>query len=1143
MKNKILSLVLLFISISCYPNGISTITPHNNYYSPTFNVTFSWNEVLNSTSYRLKIASDSSFTTLLKDTIINQSTVQVSLPVLSYVFWKVSANSNAYVESEGQRLNFMSPAQSNNILVWWAGDSNVVIQPDSTVSTWNNIIPNGINAQQPTSISRPKLVTVPELANKNVLRFDGVDDYVETSTGGLTGNSYVLCNWRGNNSVLPNYNGLFTRKTELLATDLFFGGQQGSLQLYPAGYYGTNIYMNNVLSTTLAPPLIKYRIISGRKIGTIANVTDFNLGREPFSAASRSWNGDVAELIVSKISTASESDSIHAYLYNKYAPPVSLGKDIIAGSTFSDSITLHAGVRFASYLWSTGGVDSIVRVATAGKYTVKTKDIFGFDSEDDILVYPYRRLNNINVYLCAGDSLVVDLGISSPFTFLWSNGSVANKITVKTTGQYTVRITDSRSRSVSDTVNVFISSPALSPPIPPSNNINLCKNEKLFVTTLSSLDSIRWSTGSTAHFISVTDSGTYSVSARSVNGCLLNKTFHVNIAGNAPVANFVNFTSCQNASTSFADSSVAPVGNSITNWKWSFGDGNTASGPNPSNIFNAAAPFTVSLKITTNVGCTDSIAKTIIVNKRPEARFIPRLSCSGLPTNFEDNSKPNATNIVDWTYNFDGLGVINHIQNPSFTFNTAGPHSVKLQVTNNIGCIDTITQVVHVSPSPVADFSFDSVCGRSAVNFKWEATVDPPAGINVYKWDFGDGTFDNVIKDAQHPYAAPGLYTVKLFVQSTDQCADTAEKQVRVFDFPVVDFTVSATQCTGKEIQFTDISATPDGTPMSKWNWFFSGQATSALQNPRYTFNAEGNYTVQLTATNSVGCSGTKLRSIAISDPPVPKFTFTPQNGLPPLTVSYFNQSAPTGNYIWDYGDNSGQVTAYNPPAHTYTVRGTFPIKLIATDFKGCTDTLTKYILVDRAFLDGVLATISISPNGDYYQVTITVINSSNIEIRDMGLSLQLGNGSVIRENWTGSLLPGKSLSYTFVGQVKLSDSQIPVICATIDNINNNSPEDRTDNNSSCKEIRVGQFDVLNVYPNPAYDNVNFGIMLPQDGTVSIGFVDYLGQIMYQKEFAGVKGYNKLTMNVMPLNSAVYVAVITYNGETIRKKLMRGDRN
>jgi len=432
------------------------------------------------------------------------------------------------------------------------------------------------------------------------------------------------------------------------------------------------------------------------------------------------------------------------------------------------------------------------------------------------------------------------------------------------------------------------------------------------------------------------------------------------------------------------------------------------------------------------------------------------------------------------------------------------------------------------------------------VNLKFLATVEPPSTIpdlNWGNWDFGDGTIETAIRNPQHVYAGPGTYEVRLIVKSSGQCIDTAIKQVKVFDFPTVDFSVSQTQCTGKEIQFTDISFTPDGTPLTKWNWFFSGLGSDTIKNPRYTFNTQGNYTIQLTARNSVGCVGTKLRSIAVSAPPVPKFTFSP-NGLPaPLNVNYTNQSPLSGNYIWDYGDGSPLIQAYNPPQHQYTVNGSYPIKLIATDFRGCTDTLTKYILVDKAYLDGVMASITITPNGDYYKIQANVFNNSNIEITALGLSLQLGGGAVIRENWTGSLLPGQSVVYAFVGEIKIGESgQLPIVCATIDNINNNTREDRTDNNTTCKEVKVGSFDILNIYPNPAYDNINFGVMLPKDGRVNIRFIDIIGQQMYNKDFDGIKGYNAFAMPTAMLNAAVYVAEVSYDGEVIRKKFMRKDR-
>jgi hypothetical protein len=88
----------------------------------------------------------------------------------------------------------------------------------------------------------------------------------------------------------------------------------------------------------------------------------------------------------------------------------------------------------------------------------------------------------------------------------------------------------------------------------------------------------------------------------------------------------------------------------------------------------------------------------------------------------------------------------------------------------------------------------------------------------------------------------------------------------------------------------------------------------------------------------------------------------------------------------------------------------------------------------------------------------------------------------------------------------------------------------------------VGSFDVLNIYPNPAYEVINFGIMLPKDGRVTIGFIDILGQTMFKKDYDGVRGYNNFSLSTAQLNAAVYVAVVTYDNQIIRKKIMRRDR-
>jgi PKD repeat protein len=1145
-------LILCFIVLStCTRAETTLIIPQNGIVTENNQIVFKWNPSENTTSYQLQIAQDTSFNIQIVNQYISGISFAFNLPDVSGTYyWRVRAK-NLLDWTKYNTFTILKITNIPSIKTWFRSDSNLVTS-SGNVSSWTDISSGNIASEPSSSLQPVYLASDPLINNKPALIFNPTGSTFNSLrfANNITVNNYsvfIIRTYEPTPQYAAQYvlgasgYGLFAETSILnwgFGQNYISGGYQyilkevNSIGAYSIYYHENDSLRKNGISQSYLHS------------GPIPTLTLQTIGKR--SDNDYPYKGKIAEILISNTSLNNDTIvQIEQYLRNKYSPLLSLGNDTIAGNAFCDSIVITAPSRYKSYLWSTGDTTSSIKVKTNGRYTLLVKDNFDYVYSDDIVVLPYKRFNNSVFSLCENDSITISTHLDNTFNHVWSSGSLANSIVVKQPGRYTLSITDKNGCVYNDTIYVSTVSVKINP-ILVSNNLTLCEGEKLFISSNTPIDSIRWSTGSNALFISIISPGNYTVYAATTTGCVLNQSFNINIAGTAPVANFNYMNVCQNSETVFTDSSTTASGSTITNWKWTFGDGNSTTGSTVNNVYANLGNYTVGYKITTNQGCSDSIAKTIIVNRNPVAFFYNLLSCSGNPTTFVDQTVANAASVTDWTWDFNGLDVVNGIQNPYFRFPTDGTYSVTLKATNSNGCSDTITLPTTVNASPVSNFSFDSVCGKTPVSFKFLASVASPSfipDISWGSWDFGDGNIETAIRNPQHIYQTPGTYDVSLFVRSSDQCVDTVTKRIKVFDFPIVDFTVSQTQCTGKEIQFTDISATPDGTPLTKWNWFFSGQSTSEAQNPRYTFNEQGNYTVQLTARNAVGCTGTKLRSVAISAPPTPAFTFSPQNGLPPLTVNYFNQSPVNGNYLWDYGDGSPLVEGYNPPVHIYTEKGTFPIKLIATDFRGCTDTLTKLILVDKAFLDGVMASVSIIPNGEFYKIQVSVINNSNVEITALGLSLQLGGGAVIRENWTGSLLPGQTTVYLFTGEIKIGDNgQIPVICASIDNINNNAAEDRTDNNTSCKEVAVGSFDVLSVYPNPAYEVINFGVMLPKEGRVNIRFIDILGQQMYSKDFDGLKGYNSLSISTMQLNAAVYVAEVSYDGQVVRKKFMRKDR-
>ena len=93
----------------------------------------------------------------------------------------------------------------------------------------------------------------------------------------------------------------------------------------------------------------------------------------------------------------------------------------------------------------------------------------------------------------------------------------------------------------------------------------------------------------------------------------------------APIASFTNSGGGQAPiSVSFDASASSDMDGSIVSYAWDYGDGNTGSGVNSSNTYNAAGAFTVTLTVTDNQGLTDvttSVVNVSAPNVAPTASF------------------------------------------------------------------------------------------------------------------------------------------------------------------------------------------------------------------------------------------------------------------------------------------------------------------------------------------------------------------------------------------------------------------------------------------------------------------------------------------------------------------------------------------
>jgi PKD repeat protein len=167
-----------------------------------------------------------------------------------------------------------------------------------------------------------------------------------------------------------------------------------------------------------------------------------------------------------------------------------------------------------------------------------------------------------------------------------------------------------------------------------------------------------------------------------------------------------------------------------------------------------------------------------------------------------------------------------------------------------------------------ADFSAGQTtgCASLTVNFTDQSTG---TGIDGWSWDFGDGAGTSTVQNPSYTYDNPGVYTVTLIASSGGQgCSDTETKvdYITVNGPPVAEFSGSpASGPAPLTVDFTDLST---GNPTS-WSWDFGdGAGTSAAQNPSYTYDSPGSYTVQLTSTSACGSDvETKIDYITVTEP------------------------------------------------------------------------------------------------------------------------------------------------------------------------------------------------------------------------------------------------------------------------------------
>ena len=447
---------------------------------------------------------------------------------------------------------------------------------------------------------------------------------------------------------------------------------------------------------------------------------------------------------------------------------------------------------------------------------------------------------------------------------------------------------------------------------------------------------------------------TVRMAVTSAAGCLSDTLTKLVKIRARPVVDF-NFTDsvCFGSPTFFFDNSTLPDG-PVNGWIWHFDD--TAFNSNakdPVHIFLTPGSHPVWL-MSTGTGNADCLGamvqKNVFVRSKPIAYFKTNTICQSATTVLTDSSYiPGGGAITNWWWDL-GNGNFSTQQNPTVTYNTAGPVTIRLVVSGAAGCkSDTLTVQLNVNGKPTAAFTYADTCVNTLVHFFDVSTV-AGSSVNTYYWDLGNAT-TAAIANPTATYTAYGIKTIRLAVKSLEGCAsDTLIKTINVRAQPVGNFSFTDSVCLGSPTFFFDNSTLADG-PILTWSWLYGDSASAgAGQNPVHIFLAPGNHVVRMTASGSnPNCASSPVqKNVFVVDKPKAYFKSNNicQSVSNTLTdSSYTTDGIPVTGWWWDLGN--GNFSTQQNPIVTYNSSGPVTVKLVVVNARGCrSDTFTKLLNV-----------------------------------------------------------------------------------------------------------------------------------------------------------------------------------------------------
>ncbi|GAB1447231.1 hypothetical protein MASR2M44_02230 [Bacteroidota bacterium] len=382
----------------------------------------------------------------------------------------------------------------------------------------------------------------------------------------------------------------------------------------------------------------------------------------------------------------------------------------------------------------------------------------------------------------------------------------------------------------------------------------------------------------------------------------------------------------------------------IQSHTWLFSDSSTSSQTNPpSKTFLKTGDYSVKLVVSAQTGCTDTASVTIQVLADSLANsgdsLNPGSNACGLVAAFNVVNNDSVQELAANRFSFfntsyhTGFGWANAYSwnfgdgtssNNTFVYDKSytqpGVYKVTLTASSSLGCIQSVSRYVRVTPSATTDFTFVSEsCGSKTVSFAGQSSMP----VNTWNWDFGDGN-GSTQQNPTHTYANPGSYLVRLQINGSNQ---VVSKTVVIGEKPQqLAINPQALTC-GNGYLFTGLAS---GSNLSySWQFELQGAQGTLTGNQVYReYSQNGLENIRLTVSSGACSSTLELNNYpvlaAVAQAPLVFEARMIENGACETGIRF---TAPLENnaiYLWDFGDGSKSETSSPVIFHAYQSTGTF---------------------------------------------------------------------------------------------------------------------------------------------------------------------------------------------------------------------------